>query len=83
MRASIVVVNHNYARFLLIGLLIICSHDHAAEQTGSSVIKVQDPVVPANLALPPLRHLPGNGLARTPPMGWPATINLDLPLMRN
>jgi alpha-galactosidase len=65
-----VIVNYNYVRFLLIGLLIICNHDHAGEQTASSVIKVQDPVVPANLGLPPLRHLPGNGLARTPPMGW-------------
>src|SRR5215469_14329389 len=55
---------------MLIGLLIICSRDHAAEQTGRSVINVQDPAVPANLALPPLRHLPGNMLARTPPMGW-------------
>jgi alpha-galactosidase len=65
-----VIVNYNYVRFLLIGLLIICNHDHAGEQTGSSVIKVQDLALPANLALPPLRHLPANGLARTPPMGW-------------
>jgi alpha-galactosidase len=26
--------------------------------------------VPVKLALPPLRDLPENGLARTPPMGW-------------
>ena len=58
------------ADFMLIGLLVICNHDCAAEQTESIVIKVQDPAVPANLALPPLRHLPWNGLARTPPMGW-------------
>jgi alpha-galactosidase len=58
------------ADFLLIGLLVICGYDHAAEQTGSRVIKVQDPAVPIKLALPPLRYLPENGLAQTPPMGW-------------
>ena len=58
------------ADFILIGLLVTCSHNHAAGQTGSSVIKVQDPAAPVKLALPPLRHLPENGLARTPPMGW-------------
>lgn len=31
---------------------------------------MQDPAAPVKLALPPLRQLPENGLARTPPMGW-------------
>jgi hypothetical protein len=46
------------ADLILIGLLVICSHAHAAEQTGSSVTKVQDPAAPVKLALPPLRELP-------------------------
>jgi hypothetical protein len=45
------------ADFMLVGLFIVCSHDNAAEQTEGSIVKVQDPAVPANLALPPLRHL--------------------------
>jgi alpha-galactosidase len=55
------------ADLVLIGLLVFCGPDHAAESAPSSENKVQ---VWAKLPLPTLRNLPDNGLARTPPMGW-------------
>ena len=68
---------------ILIGSLVICSHDHAAAQTGSRVFRAQNPAVPVNWALPPLRDLPGNGLARTPPMGWASYNKFGLAVDEN